>query len=75
MDSSDDEGGFERPVVGVAVANFDFTARKPTELSFHKGDVINIFLMVCCQHVSLAHPIFCRLIFCWMLGYLIHDYV
>jgi len=44
-EASDNEGGLQREVVAVAVATYDFTARKETELSFKKGDVVNIFLM------------------------------
>jgi len=44
-DCTEEDGAFHREVVAVAVANYDFTARKVTELSFHKGDVIDIYLM------------------------------
>ena len=53
-ESSEDEGGLQREIVGVAVAKFDFAARKVTELSFKKGDVINVFLMVCSE-LKLLH--------------------
>ena len=59
--SSDEEEGLQREIVGVAVAKFDFAARKVTELSFKKGDVINVFLMVCCtlpQEVTLFFSFF-----------------
>lgn len=44
-DHSGHGGGSSPRIVATAVAKFDFAARKETELSFHKGDVIKITVM------------------------------